>query len=229
MKSSVLTKILMLALIVTAGGCVWLGYTGHTLSRQRDNLQQDVARLESREKLIQKKIAEEKALAGSYMRAKSALESELRAAEASIAEMAREKEVIVAQLEEVRKESAQGPAELLATIDKLQGNISEWKNRFEELREESVNTVRERDAKNAALTTENQKLTASLSQEVQQHKRCRNNNAGLAGLSRELVQKYENKDVLDSLSAREPLTQLEKVELEKLLQEYLDKIDKQTL
>ena len=229
MKSSLLTKILMLLLVVAVGGCVWLGYTAHRLSQQRDNLQQDVASQESREKLLQKKIAEEKALSGSYMRAKSALESELRAADSRIADVTRGKELVAAQLEEVKKQSAQGHEELIATIDKLKGNISEWKTRFEELREESVNTIRERDAKNATLTGENQKLNISLSQEAQQHNRCKKNNAGLAGLARELVGKYEKKDILDSLSAQEPLTQLQKVELEKMIQEYLDKVDKQTL
>ncbi|RJX32654.1 MAG: hypothetical protein C4531_06230 [Desulfurivibrio sp.] len=229
MKGSILTKILLLLLAVAAGGCGWFGYTAHTLSRQRDVLQQDADRLAGREKLLQKKIAEEKALAGSYMRAKAALESELRAAEAAIDGMTREKELFAVQLEQARKQSSQGQDELLATVDKLKANIGEWKTRFEELREESVDKIRERDEKNAALSAENQKLTTSLSQEVQQHNRCRGSNAGLANLARELVDKYEKKDVLDSLSAREPLTQFEKVELEKLLQEYLDKIDKQAL
>lgn len=229
MKSSILMKIMLLLLVVAAGGCGWLGYKGHKVSLQRDTLQQEVARLASREKLLQNKMAEEKALAGSYLRAKSVLESELRAADEKIAGLTREKELAAAQLEQAGKQSTQGREELLAAIDKLKAHIGEWKTRFEELREESVSKIRERDETNAALSAENQQLSAALNQEEQQHNRCRNSNAGLAGLSRELVEKYEKKDVLDSLSAREPLTQFEKVELEKLLQEYLDKIDRQTL
>jgi chromosome segregation ATPase len=230
MKNTILTKILMLLLTVAAGGCIWLGYSARSLSLQRDTLRQDVTRLESREKLMQKKIAEEKVLAGRYQRAQSDLEGELRAADGRIAEVMREKELAAAQLEELKKQPAKNnEEELLATIDKLKENIGQWKTRFDELREESVNTIKERDEKNAALTSENQKLTASFNQETQQHNRCKKNNAGLAGLSRELVEKYEKKDALDSLSVREPLTQFEKVELEKLIQEYLDKIDKQTL
>lgn len=230
MKSTMLTKIIMLLLAITAGGGIWLGYTAHTLSLQRDGLQQDVARLESREKLLQKKIAEEKALAGRYQRAQSDLQSELRAADARMNVVSREKELVAAQLAEIKKQQpGQGDAQLLATLDKLKENINQWKTRFDELREESVKTIRERDEQNAALVSENQQLAASLSQETQQHNRCKTNNAGLAGLSRELVEKYEQKNALDSLTAREPLTQFEKVELEKLVQEYLDKIDRQTL
>ena len=230
MKNTILTKILMLLLAVAAGSCIWLGYSARSLSLQRDTLRQDVTRLESREKLMQKKIAEEKELAGRYQRSQSDLEGELRAADARIAEVLREKELVAAQLEELKKQPAKNnEEELLASIDKLKENIGQWKTRFDELREESVNTIKERDEKNAALTSENQKLTASFNQETQQHNRCKKNNAGLAGLSRELVEKYEKKDALDSLSVREPLTQFEKVELEKLIQEYLDKIDKQTL
>jgi chromosome segregation ATPase len=230
MKNTILTKILALLLAVAAGGSIWLGYSAHSLGLERDALRQDVARLESREKLMQKKIAEEKALAGRYQRAQSDLESELRAADARIAEVMGEKELITARFEELKKQPpVQGDAELLATVDKLKENIAQWKTRFEELREESINTLKERDEKNAALADENQKLTASLSQETQQHNRCRKNNAGLASLSRELAEKYEKKNALDSLSAKEPLTQFDKVELEKLIQEYLDKIDRQTL
>lgn len=231
MKNTILTKVLGLLLAVAVGGCLWFGYAAHSHSRQRDALQQEVARLENRDKLMQKKIAEEKALAGRYQRAQSDLQSQLRNADARIAEVTGEKDLVAAQLAELKKQQqpAQDNAELLATIDKLKENITQWKTRFDELREESVTTIKERDEKNAALTGENQKLTASLNQETQQHNRCKKNNAGLAGLSKELVEKYEKKDAMDSLSAKEPLTQFDKVELEKLIQEYLDKIDKQTL
>ena len=230
MKNNILTNILVLLLAVVAGGSIWLGYMAHSLGLQGDTLQQDVARLESREKLMQKKIAEEKALAGRYQRVQSDLEGELRAADAKNAEVMREKELITAQLEELKKQPpAQGDAELLAAVDKLKENIAQWKTRFDELREKSINTLKERDEKNATLVGENQKLTASLSQETQQHNRCKKNNAGLASLSRELTEKYEKKNALDSLSAKEPLTQFDKVELEKLIQEYLDQIDRQTL
>jgi chromosome segregation ATPase len=231
MKNTILTKIMGLLLAVAAGGCLWLGYSAHSLSRQREALQQELTRLESREKLMQKKIAEEKALAGRYQQAQSDLQDELRKADARIAEVSREKEVAEARLAEVKQQQqpAQDNAELLATIDKLKENIAQWKTSFDDLREESVSNIREREEKNATLAGENQKLSAALKQETQQHNRCKTNNAALAGLSRELVEKYEKKNAMDSLSTREPLTQFEKIELEKMVQEYLDKIDKQTL
>jgi hypothetical protein len=41
-----------------------------------------------------------------------------------------------------------------------------------------------------------------------------------------LLVKYKNKGVVSALAAKEPLTQVKKVELEEYVQEYSDKVDK---
>jgi hypothetical protein len=56
---------------------------------------------------------------------------------------------------------------------------------------------------------------------------CEDKNARLVQISRELLVHYEKKGLLDAVLQREPLTQLKRVEIENITQEYQDKIDQQ--
>jgi chromosome segregation ATPase len=53
---------------------------------------------------------------------------------------------------------------------------------------------------------------------------CLAHNARLCVIAQELVEKYKEKGVVEALMNQEPLTQIEKVELERFLQEYEQKI-----
>ncbi len=59
--------------------------------------------------------------------------------------------------------------------------------------------------------------------------RCAENNVRLYDIGQELVKQYQNKGLMRTIVQNEPFTQVKKVELEKLVQEYLDRIDKQKL
>lgn len=61
------------------------------------------------------------------------------------------------------------------------------------------------------------------------YNRCAENNARLYGIGEELIDKYKKKGVMGTLLEKEPFTQIKKVELEALVQEYRDKIDQQKL
>ena len=52
-------------------------------------------------------------------------------------------------------------------------------------------------------------------------------NARLVQVNRELLVHYEKKGWLDAVLQREPLTQLKRVEIENIAEEYQDKIDRQ--
>jgi chromosome segregation ATPase len=54
---------------------------------------------------------------------------------------------------------------------------------------------------------------------------CEKKNSELYQLSVKLMDKYQTKGVLDAMRQAEPFTQLEKVRIENLLQEYRDKAD----
>ncbi len=54
-------------------------------------------------------------------------------------------------------------------------------------------------------------------------------NARLLAIGDELIRKYESKGVMTTLLAKEPFTQIKRVELEKLSKDYKEKIDQQKL
>lgn len=222
-------KIISVSLAIAVITTCWLGYAALSLKSERNSLQQELADLEGRGKQVQKKLAEQKALADHAVHARSGLESEVRAAVAKTAELDKEKQVLQARVEELEKKSAAGNDELQVRLEKLKGNIEQWKDQYEKLRQESVARIKEQEQTIAQLTNDKQQFESSLKQETQQHDRCKKNNAGLAALAQELVDNYRKKGVLGSLAQSEPLTQLKQVELEKLMQEYLDRIDKNTL
>jgi len=221
----IITGLLVIALLAAG----WFGYTTYSLKNERNGLREEVAELVSRGKQLQKKLAEQKALADQYLRAKSNLESELRNSQARAAELDQEKQALLARIDELNKKSTAGNEQLLARIGKLKENLELWKMQYEKLRQESISTIRERDQTIAQLTSDKEILDSSLNEETQQHNRCKKNNARLAELSQELAGRYQEKGVLGSLARSEPLTRIQQVELEKLVQEYLDKIDQNTL
>jgi hypothetical protein len=54
---------------------------------------------------------------------------------------------------------------------------------------------------------------------------CEEKNVSLMKINRELLVHYDKKGLLDVMLQREPLTQLKRVEIENIVQEYQDKID----
>ncbi len=103
--------------------------------------------------------------------------------------------------------------------------IDQWKAKVEELQANS----REQKSRIAELEGVVATTKAALGNETVQHTSCREKNTKLATISQELATNYQKKGVIDVLSTNEPLTQLKKVEMEKLVQEYLDRIDTEVL
>ncbi len=62
-----------------------------------------------------------------------------------------------------------------------------------------------------------------------QYDRCAADNARLYTIAQEVIHQYEKKGVVKSLLTSEPFTQIKKVELEKLVQGYKDKVEQQKL
>lgn len=208
------------ALLVLSGS-----YGLYSLFSQRNALQAEVAGLNSKVVQLKNKYAEQKAMAEAMLRAKLAAESGNRLAES----LKQENEELQGRLEEEKRKSAQETAKHGMQMAEAKEHLDQQRSAFDKLREESSKAIQEKNQKITALTSERDALTVSLKQETAQHGRCRKDNARLADISTELVKKYKDKGVIGSIVSNEPLTQLKKVEQEKLCQEYLDNIDKDTL
>lgn len=130
--------------------------------------------------------------------------------------------------------------------DALQGENSQLKGQIEDLnkklaglKKSSDNALAKSRENNTALSADLQNVTRNLRQtesaknqlqetvvgQAQQIESCEANNVKMVQINRELVDRYEKKGVFDAWLQREPLTQLKRVEVENIVQEYQDLID----
>jgi hypothetical protein len=132
--------------------------------------------------------------------------------------------------------------------DAAQADNARLKNEVEELNRKLGGLKKSSEAALAKSRESNTTLNDSLQQTVQKlHKAeleknqlqdmvdgqaeliqsCESKNAKLVQANRELLGRYEKKGFFDTLLQREPLTQLKRVEIENIVQEYQDEIDRQ--
>lgn len=108
---------------------------------------------------------------------------------------------------------AQRAEALQAQLDEARRNREQWQAAYQKV----VAVAQERDA--AAKQCE-----SSLRDVDARAQSCETKNAALVEIGNELVQRYENKGVWDAMAGAEPLTQLGRVRLQELTQEYRVKI-----
>jgi len=104
---------------------------------------------------------------------------------------------------------------------KLKGTLSAWKESHEELKDKLVNTLAELSRSN----NDNESLASSLGLQTQNFELCYENNKKLFDVNSELLGQYKSKGAWDAVVQREPFTQLKRVEIENLIQEYQYKIE----
>jgi len=133
------------------------------------------------------------------------------------------------------KQSEADAKQKSAEVDHLKAELEAMSLKFVEQREKadkladnykaSVETIKTRDAEKETLnvrTLEQREIIGRQSRLIQA---CEEKNLALYQLGTDLLQRYRNKSVMDALKQAEPFTQLEKVKMENLLQEYSEKMD----
>ena len=218
-------KILWLTLITIVGLVGYWGYTTYQLVKERDGLIADLMRAQQKFKMLQRKYAEEKAQVAMLQRSKLALEGKLRQSQQELTAAQEEKEALVSELATVEEKFSRKIEKYEKKLARLKENRDKYKAKLAE----TVAIVKERNKMIRTLTAEKEELTINLQETTSSLKRCVKHNARLSQLAEELVNAYENKGIGDSLLHAEPITQLEKVEVEKLVQEYRDRIDNDNL
>ncbi len=218
--------------ISTAVLILFLGYTCYRLNKERDALTLSLKQEQNRYKALQVKYAEQKTRMATMRRSKLALEGNLRQAQKELKTVQEEKDALAEELAGLEEKYDQKVATLKAHIEKYKENMEklvENRDAYKAELAETVAVVKERNEMIHELTAEKEDLSLKLQETKATLKRCVKHNARLSVLSEELVTAYENKGVGDSLLHAEPLTQLERVEVEKLIQEYRDRIDDNNL
>lgn len=123
----------------------------------------------------------------------------------------------------------------------LKSEVGELNRKLGALKKSSEASLARSRESNAALSEDRRKTMQNLRQveadktqlqstvveQAQWIESCGAKNVKLVEVNRELLQRYKNKGVFDAMLQREPLTQLKRVEIENIVQEYQDEIDRQ--
>lgn len=227
------TGILKIVGIIAALGILsGSGYAFVTLYKERNRLRTDLHSTQRRADLLQRKYSQEKARSTALMRTKQSLEGTIRAKQTEIDQAKAEKQALEEELSGLEAKYAAKTKHLEEKIDTLFARIESIKASREEVvarYKEKVAIIRDNEEKIAQLSEDLQRTGFELKRTNRQLDNCTENNERLCLITEELVDKYKQKGVVGSLMVTEPFTQLEKVEVEKLVQEYTDRIEKERI
>jgi chromosome segregation ATPase len=210
--------VLAIALFAAAGS--W------TASAQQDDRRaREAAR---RIQLMQQQLAQEKAQ----------LEQDKAKLEKDNADQGKQIKLLQAKLKRAEAGTKQTETDVkqkAAEVDRLKAELEALSLKFVEQREKadkladsykaSVETIRNRDAEKETLNARTREQRDIIGRQAQLVQACEEKNMALYQLATDLLQRYRNKSVMDALKQAEPFTQLEKVKMENMLQEYAEKMD----
>jgi chromosome segregation ATPase len=217
----VIVRIFLVVLLVGAGVGAGFGYGQYLLGIERHEHQGRVDDLNKKIAAIQKKVTEErdqKATCESQKRAAVAEVEKMRQAGGQLVEVAKQLEAKAAELEAKNKELTAGLAQAREAYTALETKAAEI-----------AAVARDRGEEIKKLNSETQGLDSRLKGTEAKLDHCESNNARLAILGTELVEKYEKKGLVTSILQNEPFTQVKKVEMENLAAEYREQIEKEKL
>jgi septal ring factor EnvC (AmiA/AmiB activator) len=202
----------VILLIALAGGCLYL-------VRVNKGQKDMIARLTVKEEQLHKKYADQRHQAEEYLRMKSAVEGKQRSSQSDLDKAAKEEEALKAEFNAYKAKQTSSLNQLTLERDKLKKDLDDLKKTHAQLASDS-------QKEQALLSDAKKDLEKKVTQNQKELDRCVKANTELTSISKELLIKYKNKGVVSALAAKEPLTQVKKVELEEFIQEYSDKVDK---
>lgn len=233
MARGTLPKILIaLVLMLALAGLAALGNVYYKERKARTGLEQDLADTEKKVRLLQKKYSEQKALVGQLMRTKHALEGQKRATSEEVEKLEKEKKALLAAQGSLKAELKKRDLALNSREEKIKEVLDQLANirkTHKDLELKLGEAVKKHEKEMARMNGEKKDLDRDLKRTRQFLERSEDRNARLCILAGELIEKYKNKTVSDVMLKNEPFTQFKKVELEKMVQDYEDRIEKERL
>lgn len=177
--------------------------------------------------------AEKAQLQAQFEQDKAALEDKAKASEKESSEIKgsltaakRRQATLAAELETLRKEKTELEARQQATETSLreaQATLDKTSKTLTDLTAQHQATVRDLKANEA----QRKELNKSLVQRDQSLVTCNEKNAKLHDFGLQLVKVYDKPGTYEAVLRTEPFTQIKRVELENILQDYRDKLDEQ--
>ena len=145
---------------------------------------------------------------------KAALDGQLKAAQESLDESSSKAQIAASRAAALSKE--------------LKGTKTEKETLAAKLAETEIKLAETKEALNKSALAGRQ-LDADLQQKNESLTICQAKNAKLHGYGVDLLDRYEKKGCGDALLQADPFTQLKRVEIENLMEDYREKLDEQKL
>jgi chromosome segregation ATPase len=221
-----MTKIFLGLLVILS---CFLGYKLYALNEAHKAQTAELEKTTHRAKLLQKKYTAQKAQTAALQRAKLTVEGLKRKAEMEAEKLMEELEALKASKSEVNED-----VKLLeARIMELETNLEAWEKKYNGMSAKyrgAKKTIAKRDSTISSMKGTIGELQAELEYSRRTQQRYLSNNQEMAAISQSILARYDEKSVIakDIIKA-EPFTQIKKVELEKLIQAYLDQIDEKVI
>jgi chromosome segregation ATPase len=213
-----------LALFVIVG----LGFGGRQywlVRQERNGLNAELTRSESINDQLQKKYREKKASEAYLIRQKLMLSGQLRNRESEI-------DVLSKKLEAIKTTTAKETDSLKNRLNRQIQSLQKEKERIEAVNAKltqriasAEDTIRDQGDEINTLQEAKQTVERSLARYTANLKRCTEHNQEFAYITKDLLRKYEGKNLLKSIQEVEPFTQMKRIEIEKMIQQYTDKIE----
>lgn len=170
----------------------------------------------------------------SFVRPVSAAEAdkdykrEARRAQAQLSVVQKEKAVLAAQLDELKKQLSDLGSKS-AVLEKKTGGQRKQVAELSEKYQETEKNLQQMTLQFSETSQTLQQLQKEKEQEQKQLSGdvlvCEKKNAQLYQISTELMEKYRDKGIFSVLLLAEPFTQLKKIKMQNLMQEYQDKAE----
>lgn len=221
-------KVLIIALPLILGLAAGLIWGQVQLGSREKAHQAKVKELQNRLGSAQRKLAEEK-------RQYTGLEEERQGVLQEIEKLRKEKERLVAEGKGLRSRAETQTAKAAAMETKavslekknavLESKVASLESRATQL--DSDRSALDKKQRQTLQTLHDREK--ELKQLNQKYDQCARNNAVLYNVAGDVLTRYERKGFFTTFGEKEPFTQIKRVELEKLVQDYRDKIDQSKL
>ncbi|MFZ0930732.1 MAG: hypothetical protein WAN11_19140 [Syntrophobacteraceae bacterium] len=214
-------RIAVVVAVLCAGLAAGLVYGHLQLGREQQIHLKKINEMNRKISLLSKKASDER-------EARSGVEGRARSLQAEVEKLKKENGEQAEAVKKLEAEGQSSEAKLKETTEEL-ARMKAAHDEVSAQLAQVLQAARDLEGQAKLLATGKQTLEASLAKVNQDLDACRAHNARLCLIADEMLKKQQSRSAVGSILKNEPLTQIGKVELERLGQEYKDKIEQEKL
>ncbi len=207
--------------ILLVGLGAGLGYGQLQLGREQQIHQKEMNLMNRKIALLTKKASDER-------EARSGSEGRSRSLQAEVDKLRKENGEQAEAVKKLEAEAQSSQAKLKETTEEV-ARMKTARDEVSAQLAQVLQAAKDLEGQAKLLASGKQTLETSLAKVNQDLDTCRNHNARLCLIADEMLKRQQSRSAVGTLIQNEPLTQIGRVTLEKLTQEYKDKIEQEKL